>query len=503
MIQLNHRHHRPGSEPEAPTPPPAWLVEDRAVDLGALVAELLDGHGVPGAVVGVVDADGVARVVAAGTRGDGRESVDDDTVFRAASLSKPVFASGVMALVDAGVLELDRPLSEYVAEPYLPADDERAASITARMVLSHTTGFPNWREDGPLFLRWSPGTRWGYSGEGYAYLQRVVEHVAGVSLDRYLADAVLGPFGMDDSSFVWRDVDEARVAVGHDRDGKPQPRSRASKAKAAAGGLYTTGPDYLRFLIHSLAHDHRLFEPQARIDDELAWGLGWGIEESDGDRAIWQWGNDPGYKNFVIGRPADGLGVVVLTNGDRGALVYRDLVRRLLPWPHPSLETRHRPRWLLATAARPVDLRPRLDEPAVRAVLEVLAWRGDDGEVDRIADRYRDPRTRLLGLVVETSWETQGMAPGTPIACIGLEPTSDQDEAEITSLAVLPDWRRQGFARALIFGACEHLGRRAVEAETDANAVDPYRAIGFRVESLGEPSSGSERFRCRLELPPR
>src|SRR6266550_437312 len=185
----------------------ACLVEDRGVDLGAMVAELLDGFGVPGAVVGVVGADRVARVVTAGTRGDGRGSVDDDTVFAAASLSKPVFASGVMSLVDAGALELDRPLTDYVAEPYL-ADDERAASITARIVLSHTTGFPNWREDGPLFLRWPPGTRWGYSGEGYAYLQQVVEHLTGVSLDRYLADAVLAPLGMDDSTFASRDEND-------------------------------------------------------------------------------------------------------------------------------------------------------------------------------------------------------------------------------------------------------------------------------------------------------
>jgi CubicO group peptidase (beta-lactamase class C family) len=469
------------------------------MDLEAMVAGLLDGHGVPGAVVGVVDGHGVARVVTAGSRGDGRGPVDQDTVFAAASLSKPVFASGVMALVDAGALELDRPLSEYVAEPYLP-DDERAASITARMVLSHTTGFPNWREDGPLFLRWSPGTRWGYSGEGYAYLQQVVEQLTGARLDLFLADAVLGPLGMHDSSFVWREEDAARVAVGHDRGGKPQPRSCAPEAKAAAGGLYTTGPDYLRFLVHSLTHGHRLFEPQVRIDDELAWGLGWGIEESTGGRALWQWGNNPGYKNFAIGRPSDGRGVVVLTNGDRGALVYRNVVPELLPGRHPSLETRHRPRWLLATGGRPVDLRPRLDEPAVRALLEVLAWGGDAGEVDRIADRYRDPHARLLGVLVEKSWETQAVPPGTPIACIGLEPRGS-DEAEIRSLAVLPEWRRQGFARALIFGACDQLGLRAVEAETDADAVGFYRAVGFAVERLGERYPGVERFRCRLELP--
>jgi CubicO group peptidase (beta-lactamase class C family)/N-acetylglutamate synthase-like GNAT family acetyltransferase len=472
------------------------------VDLESILADLLDRCGVPGAVVGVVDAEDAARVVTAGTRGDGRGSVDDDTVFAAASLSKPVFAYGVMSLVDAGALELDRPLTDYVAEPYL-ADDERAASITARMVLSHTTGFPNWREDGPLFLRWPPGTRWGYAGEGYAYLQHIVEQLTGVSLDRYMTDAVLGPLGMHDSSFARRDEDDARVAVGHDRDGNPRPPSSASRAKAAAGGMYTTGPDYLRFLVHSLAHCHRMFEPQVRVDDELAWGLGWGIEESDGPRAIWQWGNDPGFKNFVIGRPADRQGVVVFTNGDRGAFVYRDVVRRLLPGAHPSLETRHRPRWLLVTGGSPADLRPRLDEPAVRAVLEVLTQHGADGEVDRIADRYRDARTQLLGLVVEKSWEEQGTAPGTPIACVGLEPTDFRDEAEITSLAVLPEWRGQGFARALIFRACEQLSLRAVEAGADGDAVDFYRAIGFTLESLGEQRPGVERFRCRLELPSR
>jgi CubicO group peptidase (beta-lactamase class C family) len=471
------------------------------MDLGRVVTELLEEHGVPGAVVGVVDGEGGARVITAGTRGKGRGPVDDDTVFAAASLSKPVFASGVMSLVDAGALELDRPLSEYVAEPYLP-DDERAASITARMVLSHTTGFPNWREDRPLFLRWSPGSRWGYSGEGYAYLQQVVEHVVAAPLDRHLAEAVLAPLGMHDSSFGWRDEDEARAAVGHRRDGTPQPRAGARGRKAAAGGLYTTGPDYLRFLVHSLAHGHRMFEPQVRIDDELAWGLGWGIEERDDRRAAWQWGNDPGYKNFVIGRPADGRGVVVLTSGDGGAAVYRDVVSRLLPGPHPSLETRHRPRWLLAMGARPVDLRPRLDEPDVRALLGVALGRDGGGEIDRIAERHRHPQIRLLGLLVEQSWEAQGVPPGTPVACIGVRPRG-RDEAEVTSLAVLPAWRGQGFARSLLFGACEQLALRTLEAEVDAEGVDVAHALGFAVESLGQRYPGVERFRCRLELPPR
>jgi CubicO group peptidase (beta-lactamase class C family) len=472
-----------------------------AVDLDATVAESLERHGVPGAAVGVVDAHGVARVVTAGTRGDGRGPVDDSTVFAAASLSKPVFASGVMALVNAGVLELDRPLSEYVTEPYL-AEDERAAAITARMVLSHTTGFPNWRHDGPLFLRWPPGTRWGYSGEGYSYLQQVVEHLVGVGIDRYLADSVLRPLGMHDSSFVWPAMDEPRLALGHSRDGQPRPPFRPPRAKAAAGGLFTTAPDYLRFLVHSLTHNQPMFEAQAKIDDELAWGLGWGIEHGPGGRTIWQWGNDPGYKNFVIGRPTDRQGVVVFTNGDHGASVYTEVVGQLLPGPHPSLERRHRLGWMMAMAARPVDLRTRLDEPNVRSLLKIASGDGGEVEVDPIAGRYADPGTWLLGVVVEKSWEEIAPPPGTPIACIGLEPKG-RDEARITALAVLPDWRRQGIATSLIFGACERLGLRALEAETDAGAVGFFRAIGFAAGSLGERHPEAGRLRCRLELPPR
>ncbi|MGZ4691579.1 MAG: serine hydrolase domain-containing protein [Acidimicrobiia bacterium] len=315
------------------------------MDLETIAAELLDRHGVPGVAVGFVDRNGASRIVTVGDRGDGRGPVDDDSVFAAASLSKPVFASGAMSLVDAGLLELDRPLSEYLAEPYL-ANEERASSITARMVLSHTTGLPNWRQDGPLFLRWSPGTRWGYSGEGYSYLQEVVEHLAGTRLDLYLADAVLGPLGMNDSSFAWQDVDEMRLALGHSPDGDLRPPFRPLHAKAAAGGMFTTVSDYLRFLLHSLANNHRMFEPQARIDDELAWGLGWGIERADAGQAVWQWGDDPGYKNFVIGLPADGQGAVVFTNGDRGAAVYAEVVRRLFPGQHPALDVWHRSSWI-------------------------------------------------------------------------------------------------------------------------------------------------------------
>src|SRR6185295_2724162 len=98
--------------------------------------------------------------------------VDPRTIFEAASISKPIVALGALDLVRRGALSLDTPLDAYLPEPYLPVD-RRASTITARMVLGHTTGFPNWRPRGePLALLRDPGTRFGYSGEGYVYLQR-------------------------------------------------------------------------------------------------------------------------------------------------------------------------------------------------------------------------------------------------------------------------------------------------------------------------------------------
>jgi hypothetical protein len=163
-----------------PTLPPMLLAGPGANDqqstilqLERDVPELMKKSNVPGVSIALIQRGKTIWVHGFGVKKAGTsQPVTGETVFEAASLSKPVFAYGVLKLVDQGKLGLDVPLTTYLPKPYIPGD-QRLAKITARIVLSHRTGFPNWRDGDSLPLYFTPGERFSYSGEGYIYLQRV------------------------------------------------------------------------------------------------------------------------------------------------------------------------------------------------------------------------------------------------------------------------------------------------------------------------------------------
>lgn len=169
------------------------------------IPELMKKDGVPGLAIAVIRGGKTTWVHGFGIKeAQSNQPVMEDTVFEAASLSKPVFTYGVLKLVDQGRLGLDVPLTTYLPKPFV-AGDERLAKITARIVLSHRTGFPNWpADDGSVSIYFKPGERFSYSGEGYIYLQRVVEQITGKALNDYMTEAVFTPLGMTSSSYVWR-----------------------------------------------------------------------------------------------------------------------------------------------------------------------------------------------------------------------------------------------------------------------------------------------------------
>lgn len=228
--------------------------------LDATIPCLLIKYNVPGAAVAIIKDNELIFSKGWGVKRIGeRSQVNEQTLFPAASLTKPVFAYGALVLVRDGRLDLDRSLSEYLDEPYVQGDD-RLQKITARMVLSHTTGFPNWRpgrwtgSPKPLKIQFEPGTEFRYSGEGYNYLKLVVENITGQQLDIYMKDAVLDPLSMHDSYFVWDEALESVIAIPHNRSGQAVDRWqwRPEKPEAAVT-LFTTILDYARFMSAMLA----------------------------------------------------------------------------------------------------------------------------------------------------------------------------------------------------------------------------------------------------------
>ncbi len=294
---------------------------------------LIDKEEIPGLSVAMVENGKIAYSGAFGVKSrDTEEPVGEETIFAAASLSKPLFAYAVMQLVEEGKISLDKPLYQYLEYPDA-AHDERYKQITARMVLSHSSGFPNWRND-KLDILFTPGNRFQYSGEGFVYLMRVVEHLTGMPLNDFMEKRVFGPLGMDNTSYVWKEEFEGRYAAPHDDLGFPVGKYRPGEVNAAHS-LQTTARDYAKFLLALIQPKglkpstiKMMLSPEMGAGgsfsgppDEnagVSWALGWGLQESPEGKAFWHWGDNGTFRCFVMGYPDSGKALVYFTNSNLG-----------------------------------------------------------------------------------------------------------------------------------------------------------------------------------------
>ena len=278
-------------------------------------------------------------------------SASPAAVFQAASLTKPAVAYGALRLALAGQLDLQAPVSHYLPRGYvhyqqalrrLPGDasDTVPAAVLARIpvasLLNHTSGFPNWTR-GPLTPGFEPGERWSYSGEGYVVLQAVMEAVTATPLGTWMDAQVFAPLGMVDSSMVWKSAYEGRAV--HAYGGASGNGARWNSAVAAAS-LHTTAADFARLLAAWVADEKLLaLAMSAPVPADkvlrLDWGYGWGIERTPSGPLLWQWGNNPGFRNFAMVSPTSRDGFVLLTNSERGMALAAPLAQRVLPGEHP------------------------------------------------------------------------------------------------------------------------------------------------------------------------
>lgn len=363
------------------------FAERPAVDpsLDATVVRAMSLAGVPGAAAGLVRSGAVEQHAWGVADARTNAPIASDSLFEAASLSKPVTAFVALSLAARGDFDIDAPLIRY-GLPSPNASDERGARVTARHVLSHSSGWRNWRRaaDPPLTADFEPGARYQYSGEAFVQLQRVLEHVAGRGFADLATEVAFEPLGMTRSTFLVtpgtaamalvtphgarqqpRESHNLRVARHLERSaptGRAASSLRVAEVEAllpsmdpplpgipamvmpnAAGSLVTTVADYLRFWSHLLAATpgsrdanilERMMALETPINAELSWGLGIARETGNDGLRLWHQGDNPGFKNFLSVHPARREAVVVFTNADSGMRVAERVIRAMTGHDH-------------------------------------------------------------------------------------------------------------------------------------------------------------------------
>jgi CubicO group peptidase (beta-lactamase class C family) len=340
-------------------PVPASQLSAHLDWLARQVPALMREHHVPGVSIAILQ-EGELRWAQGFGVADARTArpVTVDTVFEAASMSKPVAALVAVQLVQEDRLELDRPLVEYFGRDYLP-DQPAHRRITARMALTHRTGLENWRTGydemgGPLALKFAPGSESTYSGEGFLFLQRALETVTGQPLERLAQERLFAPLGLTRTSFVWTEALEPDLASGHREDGGFKERTRYRKANGAYS-LYTAPSEYARLmlvLVRPALRGEHAFTPgsielllgrEQRLGDDEALerpglaravatyrALGFKIVVTPEGDIVWHTGaNSSGFRTLGQVNPAKGSGLVVFTNGDGGSRLHAAVLARI------------------------------------------------------------------------------------------------------------------------------------------------------------------------------
>ena len=288
------------------------------------------------------------------------------SVMYGASFAKTVFAYIAMQFVQEKVIDLDKPLVEYLIKP-LPEykingwrkgyqdlkDDDRYKKITARMCLTHTTGFPNWRwfeADKKIKFKFDPGTRYSYSGEGLYLLQFVIEQVTGKDYDTISQERVFKPLAMTNTSQIWQARFDINICYGHNAKGEPYELMKWKEA-ISGGSMSTTLEDFTKFytaLINRKGLSKKSFKemtssqiriksrsqfgPLAKIDStdneniQLSYGLGVMVLKTPFGSAFFKEGHDEGWGHYSICFPDKKIAIIIMTNNDNGESIFKELL---------------------------------------------------------------------------------------------------------------------------------------------------------------------------------
>lgn len=311
-----------------------------ADSISSFLSSQMQSLNVPGVSVAIInDGKVVYHLVKGYADIDKKENVTSRTIFEGASLSKPLFAYFIMGFVEEGKLNLDKPLYEYLPNEDI-AYDERYKKITARMVLTHTTGFPNWREDheeGKLFISFEPGSAFQYSGEGYQYLAKVLAHILetdDAGLERVYQERVAQPLNLRYTKYLQDSENMKNKAQGY-KDEKAVGEDDNPKKFGSAFSIHSESLDFSKWLIALMNKEglseesyNELFKTQFALPDGhpqkqegiTDWTLGFAKATLPFGSAFGHGGNNPGYASVFIIAPEAKWGYVMFTNANQSQL---------------------------------------------------------------------------------------------------------------------------------------------------------------------------------------
>ena len=296
---------------------------------------------VPALGIGIIE-DGVLRQIQVYGDLKMNSPAPYNAIFNVASLSKPISTLLTLRLVSNGDWDLDEPLYHYWVDPDVQ-DDPLHRKLTTRHVLTHQTGFDNWRRmhtSKKLTFNFEPGTEVKYSGEGFEYLRHAIENKFGKPFEELVDSVIFEPYGMNDSRLLWDgDFHESRYAEEHNKEGKPYSLVKRTKDACASDDVLTTIEDYCLFGIHVMNGSgltEEVYNDMCRLQTTAkpneGFGLGWYIKLNyyKGEHALMHTGSDAGVAAKVILFPESKSGIVMLTNGDNGFDIINEVEAKFL-----------------------------------------------------------------------------------------------------------------------------------------------------------------------------
>ena len=332
VLSYDHQNPKPdyGEKFESNYPSPLFTSDSD-------IEELLIQHKIPSLGIGYINNGVFTQVRVFGEKATGVPA-DYNTIYKVASLTKPVTAIVTLKLVEKGLWNLDEPIYKYHIDEDVKNSPE-LKKLTTRHILSHQSGFPNWRhltESQNLLFEFEPGTQFQYSGEGFEYLRKSLEAKFNKGLEELAEELLFEPLNMNNTHFYWNNnLKEENYAVEHDEFGQSILYEKYTSTNAAAN-LLTTVQDYGIFMAHIIngaGLSDTLFQqfltPYSNKQAGIDWGLGCQLLldlNDNGELAVMHGGGDYGVKTIMLMFPMSKKGLLIFSNSENGMILWRKII---------------------------------------------------------------------------------------------------------------------------------------------------------------------------------